>query len=147
AKAATLTVTLAEAVEAAHRVGIVHRDLKPANILMAADGAPKIADFGLARHFDEDAAVMTLSANVGTPSYMAPEQVLGTRDATNPLVDVYALGAIFYECLTGRPPFRSETGAQTQQQVLTTDPIPPAQLNPKVPRDLDTICLKCLSKS
>jgi eukaryotic-like serine/threonine-protein kinase len=133
-KAATLIIKLAEAVDAAHRVGIVHRDLKPVNILLAEDGSPKIADFSLARQFGDDLATLTLSGQVGTPSYMAPEQVRGTSDAVNPLVDIYGLGAIFYECLTGRPPFRGETSVQTLHQVLTIDPVAPSRINPEVPR-------------
>ena len=144
--AAALVAGAAEAVHAAHQRGIVHRDLKPSNILLTADGTPKISDFGLARHL-EGAAGLTLSgAPVGTPSYMAPEQAEGKSRAVGPAADIYALGAILYELLTGRPPFRAETTAATLQQVLTKDPVPPSRLNSGVPRDLETICLKCLNK-
>jgi predicted Ser/Thr protein kinase len=143
AEAAALVETLAGAVAAAHAHRIIHRDLKPANILLAA-GTPKITDFGLARKLDE--AGQTVSgAIVGTPSYMAPEQAAGGKDV-GPAADVYALGAILYECLTGRPPFRAATPLDTVLQVLHGEPVPPRQLTPGVSRDLETICLKCLHK-
>jgi serine/threonine-protein kinase len=145
-QAAALLITLAEAMHVAHRASIVHRDLKPANILLTEEGSPKVADFGLARHFDIEAGLSLSGARIGTPSYMAPEQVIGEAATIGPATDVYALGTVLYEMLTGRPPFRGETAAETEQQVIAAEPVPPAQLNPKVPRDLETICLKCLQK-
>jgi serine/threonine protein kinase len=144
-EAARLVETLARAIDGAHRHGIVHRDLKPANVLLAADGTPKITDFGLAKNLEE-AGQTHSGAVLGTPSYMAPEQAQGKSREIGPAVDVYALGGMLYECLTGRPPFQSDTPMDTLLQVIGHEPVPPSRLQPKVPRDLETICLKCLRK-
>src|SRR5262245_12110710 len=145
-QAAALLATLAEAMHAAHQSGVVHRDLKPGNILVTAEGTPKVSDSGLARRLDHAGRLTRSGTPLGTPSYMAPEQAAGQASAVGPVVDVYALGAILYELLTGRPPFKGETEAATLQQVLTASPVPPSRLNAAVPRDLETICLKCLHK-
>jgi serine/threonine protein kinase len=165
--AAHLIEILARAIHQAHQRGIVHRDLKPSNVLLAPPpdagdglmtsgdplgaeqyyGIPKISDFGLAKQLDSETASQTKSGTVlGTPSYMAPEQARGQGEEVGPPADVYALGAILYELLTGRPPFKAETLIHTLYQVTTEEPAPPRQLQPKLPRDLETICLRCLAK-
>ena len=144
-EAAALVETLARAMQAAHEQRVIHRDLKPANVLLAEDGTPKITDFGLAKKLDEAGQTQT-GAIMGTPSYMAPEQAGGKSGEIGPAADVYALGAILYECLTGRPPFKAATALDTLMQVVGDEPVPPPQLQPKAPRDLETICLKCLHK-
>jgi formylglycine-generating enzyme required for sulfatase activity len=144
-EAASLVETLARAMQAAHEQHVIHRDLKPANVLLADDGTPKITDFGLAKKLDE-AAQTASGAVMGTPSYMAPEQAGGKSADIGPLADVYALGAILYECLTGRPPFKAATAVETILQVVGDEPVPPSRLQSKTPRDLETICLKCLHK-
>jgi len=145
--AACLIETLARAIAEAHRQGIVHRDLKPANILLDAAGHPKVADFGLAKILDSADGLTRTNLIVGSPSYMAPEQAEGKARSVGMSVDVYALGAILYELLTGRPPFRGATSLETLDQIKTTEPVPPSRLQPGLPRDLETICLKCLEKS
>jgi serine/threonine-protein kinase len=145
-EAAQLVETLARAVHAAHGKGIIHRDLKPANILMTTDGIPKIADFGLARNWENDQNQTQSGTVMGTPSYIAPEQAAGKVRLLGPATDIYALGAILYELLTRRPPFRGESLYDTLEQVRTREPIQPSQLQPQVPRDLETICLTCLRK-
>jgi eukaryotic-like serine/threonine-protein kinase len=145
-KAANLLHSLARAVHAAHQQNIIHRDLKPANILLTADGLPKITDFGLAKKLDSGRTAHTQTgAILGTPSYMAPEQAGGAKNV-GPSADVYALGAILYELLTGRPPFLAATHVDTILLVLSQDPEPPSRLCAEVDRDLETICLKCLHK-
>ncbi len=146
AQAAALVETLARAMQAAHARGIIHRDLKPANILLSGDGVPKVTDFGLARRQDASVRQTQSGAILGTPCYMAPEQAMGTLEDIGPATDVYALGAVLYECLTGRPPFKAPTPLETLYQVVNDEPVPPRQLQPQAPRDLETICLKCLAK-
>ena len=174
AAAARLVAALADAMQAAHDAGVVHRDLKPANVLLALSRAPearapgstacsddsstratstrlneaqpKITDFGLAKQLDTAAGLTASGAVMGTPSYMAPEQAAARHDLVGPVTDVYALGAILYECLTGRPPFKGAAMMDTLEQVLLQEPVAVRQLQPKVPRDLETICHKCLRK-
>jgi tetratricopeptide (TPR) repeat protein len=145
-EAAGLVERLSRAVHAAHQEQIIHRDLKPANVLLAADGTPKITDFGLAKRLDAGAGPTQSNVIMGTPSYMAPEQACGDNKQVGPAVDVYALGAILYECLTGRPPFKAAMTWDTLQQVISEEPVSPRQLQSTTPRDLETICLKCLQK-
>jgi tetratricopeptide (TPR) repeat protein len=144
-EAARLAGVIARAVDHAHRAGVLHRDLKPGNILLAPDGTPKVADFGLAKWLDGEGQHTRTGAVLGTPSYMAPEQAEG--QAIGRPVDIYALGAILYECLTGRPPFQAAIPLETLEQVRSCDPPAPSRLQPNVPRDLQTICLKCLEKA
>jgi tetratricopeptide (TPR) repeat protein len=169
--AARFIETLARTMAVAHERGIVHRDLKPANILLAKLGSqssivrsrevdshslpadhwsrstiPKIADFGLAKQVDDDSSQTKSGTIMGTPSYMAPEQAQGKNREIGPAADIYSLGAIFYELLVGRPPFKAGNPIDTIRQVIEQEPVPPRQLEPRVPHDLETICLKCLEK-
>lgn len=145
-EAATMMLTLSRAMAYAHEKGVIHRDLKPANILVTAEGAPKIADFGLARRTDDVSHLTVDGTILGTPNYMSPEQATGKQAEIGPLSDVYTLGAILYEMLTGRPPFKGASAWEVIQQVRSAEPTPPSTLQPGIPRDLETICQKCLQK-
>ena len=164
-ESARLIIALARAIHLAHCQGIVHRDLKPGNILLAKPGCepavrraanpgpplaectPKISDFGLAKKLGDDSNLTRSHAIMGTPSYMAPEQAGKLRKEVGPAADIYALGAILYQCLTSRPPFYADTAIETIMQVTSEEPPPPHRWRPDVPRDLETICLKCLEKT
>lgn len=145
-KAAQLLETLARAMHYAHQQGIVHRDLKPANILVAGDGQPKITDFGLAKQLADDGGHTRTGQIMGTPRYMAPEQAFGDINAIGPAADIYAMGVILFEMLTGRTPFLSTNVHEILDRVRFEEAVPPSRIEPRTPRDLDTICLKCLQK-
>ena len=145
-EAARIVEILARAIHVAHEHKVIHRDLKPANVLFAADGTLKITDFGLVKRLEGDSRQTRSGSILGTPSYMAPEQARGESQTVGPAADQYALGAILYELLTGRPPFQGTSVLDTLDMVRSKEPVPPSQLQPKTPRDLETICLKCLEK-
>jgi len=145
-QAAELLMQLAHAVEYAHQKGIIHRDIKPANVLLTADGIPKLTDFGLAKRVQDESGQTRTGTVLGTPSYMPPEQAEGRLQEVGPRSDVYSLGAVLYDMLTGRPPFRGTTMLDTLQMVQKQEPVAPTELQPKVPHDLQTICLTCLHK-
>lgn len=142
-----IVAAIAHATDHLHHEGIVHRDLKPSNILLDVNGQPYLTDFGLAKVFSLDSEATATGVITGTPSYMAPEQASGSRSEIGPAVDIYSLGAILYELLTGRPPFREDNPLDTLVDVLSREPTLPRQLNPHVPRELEWICLKCLAKT
>ncbi len=145
-EAAELIRRVSEAIEYAHQRGVIHRDLKPANILLDPDGNPRVTDFGLAKKIQGDSGLTGSGQIMGTPSYMPPEQASGQRGEVGPAADVYALGATLYALVTGRPPFQAATPMDTVIQVISDEPVPPRRLNASIPRDLETICLKCLEK-
>jgi eukaryotic-like serine/threonine-protein kinase len=146
AETAAMVETIARAVHFSHQRGVIHRDLKPANVLLTREGIPKITDFGLAKRLEAPQGQTRSGAILGTPAYMAPEQADGKTSELTSAVDTYALGVILYEMLTGAPPFKGATPLDTLEQVRRCEPVPPSRLTPKVPRDLETICLKAMSK-
>jgi serine/threonine-protein kinase len=143
---ATLVATIARAVHYAHQRGVLHRDLKPSNILIDREGQPHLTDFGLAKILEHDSGLTHSAAIMGTPNYLAPEMAAGKAKEVTTAADVYSLGAILYELLTGRPPFQAESPTQTLRLVLEVEPVSPVAHNRAVPSDLATICLKCLEK-
>src|SRR5436189_1248299 len=145
-RAAELIAKLARAVHYAHGHGILHRDIKPGNVLLDAKGEPHLTDFGLARLVETESTVTHTMEVLGTPSYMAPEQAAGNNAGVTSATDIYGLGAVLYQLLTGHPPFAAGTTYETVRLVLDTEPRQPRLLNPKIDRDLNTICLKCLDK-
>ncbi|MCA9076832.1 MAG: serine/threonine protein kinase [Planctomycetaceae bacterium] len=144
--AAEYLQTVAEAVHYAHGMGIIHRDIKPSNVLITANREARVTDFGVAEPLNAGGSLMKHGQIVGTPNYMSPEQACGDAEAASPATDIYSMGALLYTLLTSRPPFHAETVADTLNQVRTLEPVSPRLLNDKVPRDLETICLKCLKK-
>jgi eukaryotic-like serine/threonine-protein kinase len=145
-EAAQLLKPIAEAVHHAHERGIIHRNLKPHDILFTADGTPKLIDFGLARVAGKDDAPFGEGVVVGTPSYMSPEQAAGRSNAVGPATDVFGLGAVLYECLTGRPPFVGPSPIETLMRVRDSEPVPPRSLNKQADREIESVCLRCLRK-
>jgi eukaryotic-like serine/threonine-protein kinase len=145
-EAAELIRRVSDAIEYAHQRGVIHRDLKPANILLDRSGNPRVTDFGLAKKVQGDSGLTGSGQIMGTPSYMPPEQAGGPRGDVGPAADVYALGATLYALVTGRPPFQAATAMDTVIQLIGEEPVPPRRLNASIPRDLETICLKCLEK-
>jgi serine/threonine protein kinase/WD40 repeat protein len=146
-EAARLVQLIATAIAFAHEHGVIHRDLKPANVLLDKSGMPKVSDFGLAKKLESSSGLTYTGAVLGTPSYMPPEQASGATELVGPPADVYSLGAILYSLLTGRPPFQAASVVDTLLQVLGNEPVAPRHLNPKIPRDVEIICLKCLQKT
>ncbi|WP_168566215.1 protein kinase domain-containing protein [Crateriforma spongiae] len=145
-EAAALILKIADAVAYAHAQGVIHRDLKPENVLIDRDGQPRITDFGLAKLIDSDDELTQDGAIMGSVFYMPPEQASGQKSLIGPTADIYALGAMLYKLLTGHPPFQGPTAMETLNQVIHQDPIPLRRINSRIPRDLETICLKCLHK-